>query len=334
MALEGAGVEPTSLEYMEDPYFLAPDDDSTPSFDVAVDELEEELGWAPAPAPVPAGPGGDQDDWRALPDLLDSALCIETEFYMDNRRRRLRIFKKKMREVRVTFQDLSKPYLAKVSSHTNYKRFLGITPGAEEAVPGAGVGAGEPVTPDELAGLTPEQAEQLRAEWSRELARVDDEIATLRTVLQSKVRQSSELKRKLGITVWREITEDVNQGLKNVKESQVYQTLETRVSAITQAVTEAPIYQKTESVIKTTAEKTTSILGGFTAGVSTKLGQMRNSESFRSIEERVGSAYENVKGKVASRSNSTQSFDEALRDASRAASGATSPTIPEHQPLP
>ncbi|CAG9135199.1 unnamed protein product [Plutella xylostella] len=57
MALEGAGVEPTSLEYMEDPYFLAPDDDSTPSFDVAVDELEEELGWAPAPPPPPPAPG-------------------------------------------------------------------------------------------------------------------------------------------------------------------------------------------------------------------------------------------------------------------------------------
>lgn len=47
-------------------------------------------------------------------------------------------------------------------------------------------GAGEPFV-DELAGLTPEQAEQLRGEWSRELARVEDEIATLRTVLQSKV---------------------------------------------------------------------------------------------------------------------------------------------------
>ncbi|XP_047985022.1 tumor protein D52 isoform X2 [Leguminivora glycinivorella] len=305
MASSG-GVEPASLEYMEDPYFLPPDDDSTPSFDVAVDELDEleERAW----------PQDDLDaSWRALPDLADAALCIETEFYMDNRRRRLRIFKKKMREVRVTFQDLSKPYLAKVSSHTNYKKFLGITPGAEEAVPGAGAG-GDTQTPDELAGLTPEQAEQLRAEWSRELARVDDEIATLRTVLNSKMRQSSELKRKLGITVWKEITEDVNQGFKNVKESQVY--------------------QKTESVIKSTAEKTTSILGGITAGVSTKLGQMRNSESFRSIEERVGSAYENVKGKVASRSNSTQSFDEALRDASRAASGATSPTIPENKPLP
>lgn len=39
------------------------------------------------------------------------------------------------------------------------------------------------------------------------------------SVLQ--IRQSSELKRKLGITVWKEITEDVNQGIKNVKESQV-----------------------------------------------------------------------------------------------------------------
>ncbi|XP_026319628.1 tumor protein D54 isoform X1 [Hyposmocoma kahamanoa] len=329
MANDGAssGMEPTSLEYMEDPYFVPPDDDSTPSFDVAVDELEEmeELTTWPREDP--------ESDWRALPDLAESALCIETEFYMDNRRRRLRIFRKKMREVRVTFQDLSKPYLAKVSSHTNYKKFLGITPGAEEAMPGVGA-AGDANTPDELVGLTPEQAEQLRAEWSRELARVEDEIATLRTVLQSKIRQSSELKRKLGITVWKEITEDVNQGIKNVKESQVYQSIETRVSALTQAVTEAPIYQKTESVIKTTAEKTTSILGGITAGVTSKLGQMRNSESFRSIEERVGTAYENVKGKVASRSNSTQSFDEALRDASRAASGATSPTIPENKPLP
>ncbi|XP_068626261.1 tumor protein D54 isoform X1 [Battus philenor] len=326
-SIREGSAEPASLEYMEDPYFVPPDDDSTPSFDVAVDELDELEDLASWPRDSEA-----EADWRALPDLAESALCIETEFYMDNRRRRLRIFRKKIREVRVTFQDLSKPYLAKVSSHTNYKKFLGITPGAEEAM--AGTGGGDVHTPDELAGLTPEQAEQLRAEWSRELARVEDEIATLRTVLQSKIRQSSELKRKLGITVWKEITEDVNQGLKNVKESQVYQSIETRVAALTQAVTEAPIYQKTESVIKSTAEKTTSILGGITAGVSSKLGQMRNSESFRSIEERVGSAYENVKGKVASRSNSTQSFDEALRDTSRAASGATSPTIPEHKPLP
>ena len=97
-----------------------------------------------------------------------------------------------------------------------------------------------------------------------------------------------------------------------------------------------------------------------------KLGQMRNSDSFRSLEERVGSAYENVKviknvepthqsrrrmtdynyyvsffiqtKVVPSRSNSTQSFDEALREAeatrrASAAPMATSPTIPEDKLL-
>nr|CAD7611632.1 unnamed protein product [Timema genevievae] len=146
---------------------------------------------------------------------------------------------------------------------------------------------------------------------------VEEEILTLRHVLASKVKQSQDLKRKLGISVWRELQDDMSQGIRNVKESNVY--------------------QKTESVIKTTAEKTTSLLGGLGSSVTTKLGQLKNSESFRSIEERVGTAYENVKTKVStSRSNSMQSFDDALREAegARKASGdattqATSPTIPE-----
>lgn len=62
----------------------------------------------------------------------------------------------------------------------------------------------------------------MRAEWNQELSRVEEEITTLRTVLSSKMRLAAELKRKLGITVWKEISEDVNQGLRNVKESTVY----------------------------------------------------------------------------------------------------------------
>lgn len=54
-------------------------------------------------------------------------------------------------------------------------------------------------------------------------------------------------------------------------------------------------FQKTESVCKQAAGLTTSILGGFGSGITMKIGQMRNSDSFRSLEERVGSAYENVK---------------------------------------
>lgn len=57
-------------------------------------------------------------------------------------------------------------------------------------------------------------------------------------------------------------------------------------------------YQKTESVVKATAEKTTSILGGLGSGITMKLGQLKNSESFRSLEEKMGSAYENVKVRI------------------------------------
>uniref|UniRef100_A0A1B0DQZ0 Tumor protein D54 n=1 Tax=Phlebotomus papatasi TaxID=29031 RepID=A0A1B0DQZ0_PHLPP len=158
-----------------------------------------------------------------------------------------------------------------------------------DASPGS-VGSAVDVV-DELAGLSIEEQERQKAEWSQELSRVEEEITTLRTVLASKVRHSSELKRKLGITVWKEITDDLNQGVKNVKESNVYQTVETKVGSLTKAVQDAPIYQKTENVFKSTAEKTSSLFGG----LSSKISQMKNSESFKSFEERVGSAYENVK---------------------------------------
>lgn len=170
---------------------------------------------------------------------------------------------------------------------------------------------------NELAGLTPEEQEKQKQEWATELAKVEEEIQTLRHVLASKVKASQELKRKLGFSVWREFQDDMSQGIRNVKESNVY--------------------QKTESVIKSTAEKTTSLLGGLGSGITTKLGQLKNSESFRSFEEKVGTAYENVKTKVTtSRSNSMQGFDEAVREAEinrkSGLSPATTPTINEDRP--
>ena len=48
---------------------------------------------------------------------------------------------------------------------------------------------------------------------------LEDEIMTLRQVLSAKVRQSGELKRKLGITPMVELKHDLKQGLQNIKES-------------------------------------------------------------------------------------------------------------------
>lgn len=48
---------------------------------------------------------------------------------------------------------------------------------------------------------------------------VEYEIQTMRQVLTAKLRKSSELKRKLGITAWGELQSDITQGLRNVKET-------------------------------------------------------------------------------------------------------------------
>ncbi|XP_014475778.1 PREDICTED: uncharacterized protein LOC106745047 isoform X2 [Dinoponera quadriceps] len=321
-----------SLEYEEDVYYSKLT--STPSFD-DIDEV-----------------GDDVDElvvhcWRdsngEIDEIVvdDGNLSVETEFVPeesgprdggDGRRKR--------RSVRVIFQDLSKPYLAKISNSQNYKKFLELVKGEDASLhSGGSLSPTSDNVANELQGLSLEEQERQKAEWSAELAKVEEEIQTLRHVLASKVRVAQELKRKLGISVWKELTDDVNQGLKNVKESHVYQNVGEKLGQFTKAVSENTLFQKTESVFKSTAEKTSSILGGFGSGISMKLGQMRNSDSFRSLEERVGSAYENVKTKVVpSRSNSTQSFDEALRESeamrrASAAPTATSPTIPEDKLL-
>ncbi|XP_027849478.1 uncharacterized protein LOC114129050 isoform X5 [Aphis gossypii] len=175
---------------------------------------------------------------------------------------------------------------------------------------------------NELQGLSLEEQEKQKEEWQQELNKVEEEIKTLREVLGSKVKASQELRRKLGYTVWQEISEDVSQSLRNVKESNVFNFSlpdSSDMRTPTRNMVLKHCYQKTESVVKTTAEKATTIFGGFGSGLTTKLGQIKNSESFRSFEEKVGSALENVKTKVASRSNSMQNFDEILEEETRLA---------------
>ncbi|XP_011634338.1 uncharacterized protein LOC105425311 isoform X2 [Pogonomyrmex barbatus] len=299
-----------SLEYEEDAYYSKLT--TTPSFD-DIDELDDD----------------EVDElvvhcWRdsngEIDEIVvdDGNLSVESEFLSQEELRDG--CKKKKRSIRVIFQDLSKPYLARISNSQNYKKLLELIKGEDASLHSAGsLSPSSDNIANELQGLSLEEQEKQKAEWSAQLAKVEEEIQTLRHVLANKIKVSQDLKRKLGISVWKELTDDVNQGIKNVKESQMY--------------------QKTESVLKSTAEKTTSILGGFGSGISMKLGQMRNSDSFRSLEERVGSACENIKTKVVpSRSGSMQSFDEALRESEamrRASAGptATSPTIPEDKML-
>ncbi|XP_034477965.1 tumor protein D52 isoform X6 [Drosophila innubila] len=322
--------EPVSLEFIEDSYLPRIDDiTTTPSLD-ELDELSpsiaSELDWSNETEFYLRNLTLDEIFYDVDSDYANTLelQAVETEFIATKlsnqtpspsiaKRFRLKFFTKRtMRDVKVTFIDFSKPYLAKISNSDNYKRFLTIGHTAkvynsanlsEPASPAASVASAEIAA--EYAALTLEEKEQRRAEWNQELARVDEEINTLRTVLASKTRHASDLRRKLGITVWKELTDDVNQGVKNLKESHVF--------------------QRTESVLKSTGEKTASVFGSITSGITSKFSQMKNSESMRSIEASVGSAYENVKTKVASRSGSVTSFPDAL-DENNTSSGLNSPT--------
>ncbi|XP_021950658.2 uncharacterized protein LOC110847919 isoform X3 [Folsomia candida] len=209
---------------------------------------------------------------------------------------------KSKKHIRVTYHNLDKPYTARVSSAHHYKNYL--TLGEEPTGNTFGMSQSNSVTSDLGSpidpSLTQEEREALRAEWQGELNQVEDEIQTLRQVLNAKVRRAHELKRKLGVTVWGEFTQDMGIGIKSVRDSTAY--------------------QKTESAIKATAEKTTSIFGGIGSAMSQKIGALKNTESFRSMEERVSSAVTSVKGELqtkmgGSRSGSVQNFDEALREA-------------------
>ncbi|XP_015790496.1 tumor protein D52 isoform X4 [Tetranychus urticae] len=169
----------------------------------------------------------------------------------------------------------------------------------------------------DYANMDPEQKAALEEEWRTELARTEEEIQTLRQVLSSKLRHASELKKKLGISVWREFRDDIGQGVKSIQESTAY--------------------QKTTETVKTVGERTTSVLGSLGGSVARKLGEVKNSNAFKSFEERVVSATGNLKDRMTgSRSNSTNSFEDALnseRRTSQTATPATTPTIPEDKSL-
>ncbi|XP_023174929.1 tumor protein D54 isoform X2 [Drosophila hydei] len=344
----GSESEPVSLEFIEDSYLPRIDDiTTTPSLDELEITADCDTDWYNDTAEhylrnltldeifydVDSDYANTLELQAVETEFMAAKLSNQTPSSSLAKRFRLKFLTKRtVRDVKVTFIDFSKPYLAKISNSDNYKRFLTIGQGiakdnsahlSEPASPAASVASAEIAA--EFAALSVEEKEQRRAEWSQELARVEEEINTLRTVLASKTRHASDLKRKLGITVWKELTDDVNQGVKNLKESHVYQSVEQSVGTISKAVHEAPLFQRTESVLKTTGEKTASVLGSITSGITSKFSQMKNSESMRSIEASVGTAYENVKTKVTSRSGSVSSFPDAL-DENNSSSGLNSPT--------
>ncbi|XP_003746354.1 tumor protein D54 [Galendromus occidentalis] len=154
-----------------------------------------------------------------------------------------------------------------------------------------------PTATESSAPANAMEQEELRAQ----LAELEREMDTLRAVLLSKQDKAQEIRRKLGISPLSDLKSDMEQSLRNIQETQAY--------------------QKTTDAVKVAGEKTNQLFGS----IGRKLGEMKNTPTYRSIEERMGSAYTNVRSSISSRSSSLYSFN---------GDGSTAPTpAQEEKPI-
>ncbi|XP_040844237.1 tumor protein D54 isoform X6 [Ochotona curzoniae] len=178
--------------------------------------------------------------------------------------------------------------------------------GPEPAVP---VGVAVPTI---VPGLTEAEAEELRAE----LVKVEEEIVTLRQVLAAKERRCGELRRRLGLSALEGLRQNLSKSWHDVQVSTAY--------------------KKTQETLSQAGQKTSAALSTVGSAISKKLGDMsshsirhsvsmpamRNSATFKSFEDRVGT----IKSKVVG-------GREPGNDPNPSSPGSDDQPLPDHTPF-
>ncbi|XP_069607181.1 tumor protein D54 isoform X4 [Ranitomeya imitator] len=148
--------------------------------------------------------------------------------------------------------------------------------------------AGARVPADAAGGVLPEGLTEAEAEELRsDLVKVEEEILTLRQVLAAKERYAAELKRKLGQTPLNQLKLNLSKSLHDVQMSNAYIKTSEKLGEWNDKVTQSDAYKKTQETLSTAGQKTTAALSTMGTAISRKLGDMRNSATFKSFEERV-----------------------------------------------
>ncbi|NXS57025.1 TPD54 protein, partial [Brachypteracias leptosomus] len=186
----------------------------------------------------------------------------------------------------------------------------GLLADAMTDVPVDNVASARTSTPE---GLTLAEEEELRSE----LAKVEEEIGTLRQVLAAKERHCGELKRKLGLTPLDGLKQNLSKSWHDVQVSNAYVKTSEKLGEWNDKVTQSDFYKKTQETLSQAGQKTSAALSNVGSVISRKLGDMssysirhsismpamRNSATFKSFEDRVGTIKSRV---VGSRENSTE----------------------------
>ncbi|XP_056872092.1 tumor protein D53 isoform X5 [Takifugu flavidus] len=159
--------------------------------------------------------------------------------------------------------------------------------------------------------------EEEREEILQELAKLEEEIGTLRQVLSSKEKQHADLRQKLGINPLNEIRSNFNRGWRDVQTSVAYKKTSETLSTAGQKTSAA--FSTLSSTISRKFEDMRSNSIGYSLKQSVSMPAMRNSPSFRSLEEKMENTVSNIKTKVGT-SESKGNFEEVLSSAASASS--------------
>ncbi|XP_053084189.1 tumor protein D52 isoform X4 [Pangasianodon hypophthalmus] len=125
-----------------------------------------------------------------------------------------------------------------------------------DSIPEVGEDAAGTVQPASDTALTEEEQEELRSE----LVKVEEEIQTLTQVLASKERHLAEIKRKLGITPFNELKQNLSRSW--------------------QEVTTSTAYKRTSETLSQAGQKATAAFSSVGSAISRKLEDV----SIRSIQ--------------------------------------------------
>ncbi|NWZ32091.1 TPD53 protein, partial [Asarcornis scutulata] len=157
-------------------------------------------------------------------------------------------------------------------------------------------------------------SEEEKEELKIELAKLEDEISTLRQVLAAKEKHLVEIKQKLGISLMNELKQNFSKSWHDMQTTSAY--------------------KKTHETLSHAGHKATAAISNVGTAISKKFGDMRykdllllcsffdrivmNSPTFKSFEEKVETTVTSLKTKVGGTSHTGGSFEEVLSSTAHA----------------
>jgi len=169
---------------------------------------------------------------------------------------------------------------------------------------GSGLGIDDSIeingTASLVANPTEEELERQKKdqEYKEELSKIQEDISTLRLVLNDKLKRETELKTLLGVTLVAEFKQDFAEGFNQIKSSNAFQKAAQTFSDLGSTVTQNDAYQKTATGLKTATQKITPAFQTIGGTMKNSLSGLKNSSMFKSFEAGIGSTFSTVQGRM------------------------------------